>query len=77
MNKKTKAFLYNFLGFAVFYIPTLLIAQSIFDLQGFLGSLIAFVVSLILSPKFRFLNTKDGEAIFMRWIFIKGIKEIK
>jgi hypothetical protein len=36
----------------------------------------AFVVGTILSPKFQAVKTKDGEKLFMSWIFVKGIKEL-
>jgi hypothetical protein len=36
----------------------------------------AFIVSTLISPKFQAVKTKDGEKLFMKWIFIKGIKEI-
>jgi hypothetical protein len=36
----------------------------------------AFVFGTILAPKFYATKTKDGEKLFMSWLFIKGIKEI-
>jgi hypothetical protein len=44
-------------------------------LYGFWLPLTAFIVSTILSPKFQAVTTRDGEKIFMRWMFIKGIKK--
>jgi hypothetical protein len=38
--------------------------------------LTAFVIGTIIGPKFQAARTKDGEKLFMKWIFIKGIKEI-
>jgi hypothetical protein len=46
------------------------------NLQGFWIPITAFVIGTILSPKFQTAKTKDGEKLFMSWIFIKGIKEI-
>lgn len=77
MSKKTKAFFYNFLSFTVIYIPALYILKSITNLEGFVLSITAFVISLVLGPKFQYLKTNDGEKIFMKWIFVKGIKEVK
>jgi len=37
----------------------------------------AFALGTLLSPKFQAAKTRDGEKLFMSWIFIKGIKEIK
>ena len=74
--KKTKAFLYNFFGFSAFYIPAYLLIMNFTYLQGFWIAGTAFMVSLILSPKFQYIKTADGEKIFMKWIFTKGIKEV-
>jgi hypothetical protein len=46
-------------------------------ITGFWIPLTAFVVGTILAPKFQAVKTKDGEKLFMKWLFIKGIKEVK
>jgi hypothetical protein len=38
--------------------------------------MIAFVIGTILAPKFQAVNTKDGEKLFMKWLFVKGVKEV-
>lgn len=76
MSKKTKAFLYNLAGFTLFFVPTWAICTNVFGMEGFLPKLIALVVSIFLSPKFQFIKTSSGDKIFMKWIFIKDIKEI-
>ncbi|MBN9283018.1 hypothetical protein [Flavobacterium sp.] len=48
----------------------------IFQLTGWIP-VTAFVVSTLLAPKFQAVKTNDGEKLFMKWIFIKGIREIK
>jgi hypothetical protein len=30
-----------------------------------------------LAPKFQAVKTNEGEKIFMKWLFIKGVKEVK
>lgn len=77
MSKKTKAFLYNFGGFVAFYLPTMLLSSYLLQRQDYVPSIIGFVVALILAPKFQFMKTGDGDKIFMKWIFKKGIKEVK
>lgn len=77
MSKKTKAFLYNLAGFAVFFIPTWAICTNVFGMEGFLPKLIALIISIVLSPKFQFIKTAEGDKIFMKWLFVKGIKEVK
>jgi hypothetical protein len=46
------------------------------QLTGIWIPMTAFVVGTILSPQFQAVKTKDGEKLFMKWIFMKGIKEI-
>jgi len=60
LAKKTKAFLYNFFGFSAFYIPSYLLIMNFTNLQGFWIAGTAFMVSLILSPKFQYMKTADG-----------------
>jgi hypothetical protein len=36
-----------------------------------------FMVALLLAPKFQMVKTQNGEKIFMKWLFIKGVKEVK
>ncbi len=77
MSKKTKAFLYNLFGFTVFYVPAYLLIMTFTTLIGFWIAGPAFIVSLVLSPKFQYMKTHEGEKIFMKWIFAKGIREIE
>ncbi|MCU4189940.1 hypothetical protein M9Q43_12320 [Flavobacterium sp. HXWNR29] len=77
MSKKVKSFIYNFLGFSVFYIPAYLLVMNYSHLQGLWIAGTAFMVSLILAPKFQAVKTHDGEKIFMKWLFVSGVKEVK
>lgn len=77
MNKKIKAFVYNFLSFTALYIPALMLIGKFTNLEGFMISITAFVFSLVLGPKFQYLKTNDDEKIFVKWLFVKGIKEVK
>ncbi|MFY7989038.1 MAG: hypothetical protein ACOVNP_09175 [Flavobacterium sp.] len=77
MSKKVKAFLYNFLGFVVIYIPTLYLVNIFSHLNGIWIPMTAFMVALLLAPKFQAIKTHSGEKIYMKWFFIKGVKEIK
>ncbi|CAM3946420.1 MULTISPECIES: hypothetical protein [Flavobacterium] len=77
MSKKTKAFLYNFLSFVAIYIPALFIVKLIVNSESVIVSIFAFVISLVLGPKFQYVKTSEDEKIFMKWIFVKGIKEVK
>ena len=77
MSKKVKAFLYNFFGFVVIYIPTLYLVNIFTHLNGIWIPMTAFMVALLLAPKFQAIKTHSGEKIYMKWLFIKGVKEIK
>ena len=77
MNKKVKAFVYNFLGFLVIYIPTLYVVDIATHLQGIWIPMTGFMVSVLVAPKFQAVKTHEGEKIYMKWLFIKGVREIK
>ncbi|OIQ18034.1 MAG: hypothetical protein BM557_07395 [Flavobacterium sp. MedPE-SWcel] len=77
MNIKVKALLYNLLGFApIFWLASFLVSEFT-NLTGFYVPLTGFVVATILAPKFQVVRYQGGEKIFMKWIFLKGVKEIK
>jgi hypothetical protein len=76
MSKKTKALFYNLASFAVLFISFRFIIDIYTNLTGFWIPITAFVVSTLLAPKFQAISTPNGEKIFMRWLFIKGVKEV-
>lgn len=77
MSKSTKAFIYNSISFAVFFIPFYFLIKYNTGLTGFWIPVTAFVVSTILAPKFQAVKTREGEKLFAKWIFSKGVKELK
>ncbi|OYQ42026.1 hypothetical protein CHU92_04130 [Flavobacterium cyanobacteriorum] len=77
MNKKTKAFIYNFLGFAFFFSIVYFFAARFTGLTGLWIPLTSAVVASLLTPKFQAITYMGEEKLFMKWLFIKGIKEIK
>lgn len=74
---QVRAFLYQLISFAVLFIGFRFLIAKYTSLQGFWIPLTAFVIGTILAPKFQSVKTKDGEKLFMKWLFVKGIKEIK
>ena len=46
-------------------------------LTGFWIPITAFVVGTILAPQFQAIQTNEGEKLFMKWLFLKGVREIK
>ena len=77
MSLKTKAFIYQLLSFAVLFVLVRFLVASYTNLEGFWVPLTAFVAGTILAPQFQAVKTNEGEKLFMKWIFMKGIKEIK
>ena len=77
MSKKTKAFIYQLLSFAILFIAIRFLVATYTNLTGFWIPITAFVVGTIIAPKFQAVSTKDGEKLFMKWLFVKGIREIK
>ncbi len=79
MSKKVKAFVYNFLSFALFFLPSyyLLLRYGGLSITGYFIPITAFVIATLLAPKFQAIITRDGEKLFMKWLFIKGVREIK
>lgn len=77
MNKQNKAFVYNLLGFILFYVISYALFYNFTGLRGFMLPLASAVVTTILAPKFQYARQAGGDKIYMKWLFIKGIKEVK
>lgn len=77
MSKQTKSILFNFLGFVIIYFPFKYLFESFSGFSTIQCLIAAFLCTLILSPKFQSIKTHEGEKLFMKWLFIKGVKEIK
>lgn len=76
MSKKVKSFLYNLLCFAVLFILFRFLIAQYTGLSGLMIPITAFVIGTLLAPKFQSVATPNGEKIFMRWIFLKGVREV-
>jgi hypothetical protein len=71
-----RAFIFQLLVFIILFVSFRYLTARYTQLTGFYIPLTAFVVSTILAPKFQAVKTKDGEKLFMKWMFLKGIREI-
>jgi membrane protein CcdC involved in cytochrome C biogenesis len=76
MSKKTKAIVYNLIGFAILFIGLRYFVLNYTNLTGIWKPILAAVVASLLAPKFQAVNTRDGEKLFMKVLFVKGVKEI-
>jgi hypothetical protein len=77
MSKKTKAFLYNLIGFAILFLGFRYLIAHYTGLTGIWIPITAFVVGTLTAPKFQAIQSPDGEKLFMKWIVFKGVKEVK
>lgn len=71
-----RALIFQFLCFGVLFFAARFLVVTYTNLSGFLIPLTAFVAGTILSPKFQAVRTKEGEKLFMSWLFLKGIRQI-
>jgi hypothetical protein len=71
-----RAFLYQLGCFASLFILARFLVERYSGLTGLWVPFIAFVIGTVLAPKFQAVKTKDGEKLYMKWVFIKSIKEI-
>jgi len=71
-----RAFIYQLGCFAILFISFRFLNFKYTNLTGLFVPFTAFVVGTILSPKFQAVKTRDGEKLFMSWLFVKGIKEL-
>ena len=76
MSKKVKAFLYNLICFAVLFILFRFLIGKYTNLTGLFIPITAFVVGTLTAPKFQAVQTANGEKIFMRWLLLKGVREV-
>ena len=76
MSKRTKSFVYNLLSFAAFFLPLQVVESYFTSLKGIWIPMTAFVIGTILAPKFQAVTTREGEKLFMKWLFVKGVKEV-
>lgn len=73
---QVREFLYQLGCFAILFISLQFLIDKYTQLSGLWIPMTAFVVGTILAPKFQAVKTKDGEKLFMKWMFVKGIKDI-
>ena len=72
-----RSFIYQIICFGILFVGLQFLIKTYTNLSGWFIPLTAFVVGTILSPQFQAVKTKDGEKLFMKWVFMKGIKVIK
>lgn len=76
MKAKHKVLVFNFLGFTILFILFRFGISLFLQLDSFYMSLIAAISASFLAPKFAVVKKEGVEKIVMKWIFIKGFKEL-
>jgi len=76
MKAKHKALLFNFIGFAALFLTTRLVLGFYVQINTVFLAIISAVVASVLSPKFGAVKTKEGEKLYVKWLFIKGAKAL-
>ncbi|KDN56279.1 hypothetical protein [Flavobacterium seoulense] len=71
-----RAFLYQLGCFICLFVLFRYLVAVYSGLTGFWIPITAFIIATAIGPKFQAVKTKDSEKLFMKWIFIKGIREI-
>jgi pilus assembly protein TadC len=71
-----KSFVLQLICFVILFTGFRYLVANYTNLSGYWIPLTAFVIGTLLSPKFQAIKTKDGERLFMKWLFVKGIREI-
>ena len=73
---QVRAFIYQLGCFGILFVSFRFLLGNYTNLEGLWIPMTSFVVGTILSPQFKATKTKDGEKLFMSWLFVKGFKEI-
>lgn len=76
MSPKIKAILLNFLGFAVLFLVARIAFGYLLIIDRLYLALGAAIFASIIAPKFAVVEVEDSNKILMKWIFIKGFREI-
>ena len=72
-----RSLIYQLLCFGILFIGLQFLIKKYTDLSGLWIMGTAFVSATLLSPQFQAVKTKDGEKLFMKWMFMRGVRQIK
>ncbi|PWL37509.1 hypothetical protein DKG77_14450 [Flagellimonas aquimarina] len=76
MRPKHKALLFNFIAFVVLFLIARLVLGYYLPINPIFLAVTSAIIANVLAPKFGAIQTDDGEKVLMKWIFIKGMREI-
>jgi len=75
-KNQTKAFFYQLASFAILFIPLRLLLGAFTPITGYWIPVVALIIATVFAPKFQAVKTKDGEKLFIKIVFVKGVKEM-
>ncbi len=73
---KFRALLLQLTCFAPLFFIFHYLISSYLTLSGFWIPVCASIIATILAPKFQTIRTREGEKMYMKWLFSKEVKEI-
>ena len=76
MKPKNKALLFNFLSFLLLFLSIRYLFLEALGYTRIIAVVLAAVITLVIAPKFSAVKTKEGMQLFVKWLFIKGVKKI-
>lgn len=76
MTLKNKALLFNFLSFAIIFIVFRFFVMDYFYENRIVKSVLSALITAFLAPKFAVHKNKEVSSIVMKWLFIKGFKQL-
>jgi hypothetical protein len=76
MKPKHKVLVFNFLGFAILFVLFRFGLSLLLQIDSFYLSLTAAIAASFLAPKFAVIKNERIDKIVMKWIFLKGFKEL-
>lgn len=76
MKLKHKTLLYNFLTFALVFLIARFGLVYLFEIRPMYISLLSAVLAMVVAPKFAVAHMGGREKLVMKWIFLRGFKEL-
>ncbi|ASV32500.1 hypothetical protein [Maribacter cobaltidurans] len=76
MKPKQKALLYNFFSFAVVFIMARFGLAYFLEIKPIYISITSAIIAMVIAPKFAVARIEGKEKLMMKWVFLKGFKEI-
>ena len=76
MRPKRKAFVYNFIVFAVIFLTIRIVLEFLWPGNRAFLAIGSAILTMIISPKFAAIKTNSGEKLLMKSIFSKKVKEL-